>query len=157
MLCNQNRQASERKPLINSQWSILITMYNSLCNPLYYSSCIWLSWWQHTYNKYPADVILLLGTVSEHQTKALKLEPWTSSLTDEAYISVKLLCVSLNITNHLVNLLNNHVLVMVITCRCCRGVMKCCCTSCALCCREGRPYPASLCRYVDVSVDGHIC
>ena len=36
------------------------------------------------------------------------------------------------------------------------GVNECCCTSCALWCREGWPYPASRCWYVGVSVDGHI-
>ena len=37
-------------------------------------------------------------------------------------------------------------------CRCCRGVMKCCCTSCALLYMEGWSYLASRCRYVDISV-----
>ena len=43
-----------------------------------------------------------------------------------------------------------------LTCRCCRGVMKCFCSSSALCCREGRLYLASRCRYVDVSIDKKI-
>ena len=41
----------------------------------------------------------------------------------------------------------------VFKCRSCRGVIKCCCTSCALCRWEGWPYSASWCKYVDVSVD----
>ena len=44
-------------------------------------------------------------------------------------------------------------LMLAFRCQCCQGVMKRCCTSCTLCCQEGRIYPASLCRYVDVCID----
>ena len=45
---------------------------------------------------------------------------------------------------------------LVFMCRRCPGVMKLCCTPCTLSYFEEWPYPASRCRYVDVSIDGRI-